>query len=454
MTLSEQLAQYIVDVRFDEIPQDVVQFTKLCIVDYYSSLLKGQEAEPVRMMEQVAQVLGGEKQATAVTGLKTSITNAAFINGGASHVIELDDIHKASIVHAATVIMPAAIAIAEWKNLSGKQLIEAIIVGYEVAFRVGETVTPSHYYYFHNTATCGTFGAAAAVAKLLGLSKEQIVQAFGSAGTQAAGLWEFIEDGAMSKQLHPGKAAMNGILSAMLAQQGFTGATNILEGRRGFFEAMSKQYDVTRMTEKLGQQYKITENAFKVHASCRHTHAAMDLAVELHKKVEKNGIDFIKSVEVRAYQVALDITDAKNPQTIYAAKFSMQFCVALALLTGEGGFDAFNADTLEDPGIRKLMEKLVVSVDEEINSQYPQEWGAKIQIHWQDGSSDVVQSRFPKGDPENSLTEHDFINKFNSLVPLDEAHKEKIIHDLLHLETIQVQQLIRTLHPVQHISIV
>lgn len=454
MTLSEQLAQYIVDVRFDDIPQDVVQFTKLCIVDYYSSLLKGQEAEPVRMMEQVAQVLGGEKQATAVTGLKTSITNAAFINGGASHVIELDDIHKASIVHAATVIMPAAIAVAEWKNLSGKQLIEAIIVGYEVAFRVGETVTPSHYYYFHNTATCGTFGAAAAVAKLLGLSKEQIVQAFGSAGTQAAGLWEFIEDGAMSKQLHPGKAAMNGILSAMLAQQGFTGAKAILEGRRGFFEAMSEQYDVTRMTEKLGQQYKITENAFKVHASCRHTHAAMDLAVELHKKVEKNGIDFIKSVEVGAYQVALDITDAKNPQTIYAAKFSMQFCVALALLTGEGGFDAFNGDTLQDPGIRKLMEKLVVSVDEEINSQYPQEWGAKIQIHWQDGSSNVVQSRFPKGDPEKALTEQDFINKFNSLVPLEEAHKEKIIHDLLHLEKIQVQQLIRTLHPVQHISIV
>ena len=454
MTLSEQLAQYIVDVRFDDIPQDVVQFTKLCIVDYYSSLLKGQEAEPVRMMEQVAQVLGGEKQATAVTGLKTSITNAAFINGGASHVIELDDIHKASIVHAATVIMPSAIAIAEWKNLSGKQLIEAIIVGYEVAFRVGETVTPSHYYYFHNTATCGTFGAAAAVAKLLGLSKEQIVQAFGSAGTQAAGLWEFIEDGAMSKQLHPGKAAMNGILSAMLAQQGFTGAKAILEGRRGFFEAMSEQYDVTRMTEKLGQQYKITENAFKVHASCRHTHAAMDLAVELHKKVEKNGIEFIKSVEVGAYQVALDITDAKNPQTIYAAKFSMQFCVALALLTGEGGFDAFNGDTLQDPGIRKLMEKLVVSVDEEINSQYPQEWGAKIQIHWQDGSSNVVQSRFPKGDPEKALTEQDFINKFNSLVPLEEAHKEKIIHDLLHLEKIQVQQLIRTLHPVQHISIV
>ncbi|MEK3764148.1 MmgE/PrpD family protein [Solibacillus sp. FSL K6-4121] len=454
MTISEQLAQYIVNVRFEDIPEEVVHFTKLCIVDYYSSLLKGKEADPVQMMEQVALIIGGEKQATAVSGLKTSITNAAFINGGASHVIELDDIHKASIVHAATVIMPAAIAIAEWQNLSGKRLIEAIVVGYEVAFRIGETVTPSHYYYFHNTATCGTFGAAAAVAKLLDLSKAQIVQAFGSAGTQAAGLWEFIEDGAMSKQLHPGKAAMNGILSALLAQQGFTGATAILEGRRGFFEAMSDEYDITRMTDKLGEQYKITENAFKVHASCRHTHAAMDLAIELYEKVKNNGIDSIQSIEVGAYQVALDITDAKNPQTIYAAKFSMQFCVALALLTGKGGFDAFNADSLKNPLIRSLMEKMVVSVDEDIHSQYPHEWGAKIQIHWLDGTSDVMQSQFPKGDPENPLTEQDFIEKFNSLVPLEETHKEKIINQLLHLETLQVQQIIRTIHPIKHISIV
>lgn len=452
MTLSEQFAQYIVNVQYNDIPQEVVQFTKLCMIDYYASLLKGQEADPVQMMQQVAQVIGGQQQATAVTGFKTSITNAAFINGGASHVIELDDIHKASIVHAATVIMPAAIAIAEWKNLSGEQLIEAIVVGYEVAFRVGETVTPSHYYYFHNTATCGTFGATAAVVKLLGLSEAQIVQAFGSAGTQAAGLWEFIEDGAMSKQLHPGKASMNGILSALLAQQGFTGASEIFEGRRGFFEAMSEQYDVTRMTDYLGQHYKIIENAFKVHASCRHTHAAMDLALTLHNKVNQHGIDFVKSIEVGAYQVALNITNATNPQTIYAAKFSMQFCVALALLTGKGGFDAFNVKTLHDQSIRALMEKLTVTVDEEINSHYPHEWGAKIHVHWQDGTSDIVQSAFPKGDPENPLTEQDFIEKFYELVPLEKAHKEKIIQELLHLETIQVQQLIHTLHPVQSIS--
>ena len=452
MTLSEQLAEYIIDVRYEDVPKDVVEFTKLCIVDYYGSLLKGKDAAPVQMMKEVVQLLGGEEQATSATGWKSSVTNVAFINGGASHVIELDDIHKASIVHAATVIMPAAIAVAEWKNLSGKELIEAIIVGYEVAFRVGETVTPSHYFYFHNTATCGTFGAAAAVAKLLGLTKEQIVEAFGSAGTQAAGLWEFIEDGAMSKQLHPGKAAMNGILSALLAQKGFTGATKIFEGRRGFFEAMAAQYDVTRMTENLGEQYKIMENAFKVHASCRHTHAAMDLALQLHDKVITQGTEQIKKIHVGAYKVALDITDADNPQTIYAAKFSMQFCVALALLTGKGGFTAFNEQTLQDEAIRQLMERLTVQIDEQIDAQYPHEWGAKIQVVWQDGTVDEMQSAFPKGDPENPLTRQEFINKFHELVPLTDAHKEQIITQLLRLEEIQVQQLIGSLHPVMDIS--
>lgn len=447
MTLSEQLANYIVNVRYEDIPEEVIAFTKRCIVDYYASLLKGREAAPVDMLAQVVQLLGGEAQATAVTEQKTSVTHAALINGGASHVIELDDIHKASIVHAATVIMPAAIAVGEWQDVSGKALLEAIIVGYEVAFRVGETVTPSHYYYFHNTATCGTFGAAAAVAKLLGLSEAQIVQALGSAGTQAAGLWEFIEDGTMSKQLHPGKAAMNGILSALLAQQGFTGASAIFEGRRGFFEAMSTDYDVSKMTAGLGTQYKIMENAFKVHASCRHTHAAMDIALTLHEKMASRGVEAIQSIEVGAYQVALDITDDAEPQTIYAAKFSMQFCVALALLTGKGGFTAFTAQTLHDRAIRQLMDKLTVVTDESIHQRYPQEWGAKITIQWQDGSTDVVESAFPKGDPENPLTEQDFIDKFKELVPLPAKHQTQILQQLLTLETMSVRQFINTLHP-------
>lgn len=451
MTLSERLAEYIETVRYNTVPQEVLQFTKLCIVDYYASLLKGKDTEPVRMMNDVMTLLGGDPQATAVTGLKTSVTNVAFINGGASHIMELDDIHKASIVHAATAIMPAAIAVAEWKGLSGKELLEAIIVGYEVAFRVGETVTPSHYFYFHNTATCGTFGAVAAVAKLLKLSKEQIVHAFGSAGTQAAGLWEFIEDGAMSKQLHPGKAGMNGILSALLAEQNFTGASAIFEGRRGFFEAMSERYDASKMTIHLGDQFKIMENAFKVHASCRHTHAAMDLAAALHNKFGTQRLTEVNTISIGAYQVALDITDDPNPQTIYAAKFSLQYCVALALLTGKGGYSSFTEEALSNSAIRDLMKKINVYVDPDVNAAYPDKWGARLRLEWPNGQVEEVESEYPKGDPENPLTTQQFIDKFYDLVPLKQEHKERIVATIMQLDEIYVEQLIETLHSVEEI---
>lgn len=284
MSLSKELAQYVVSTSYDDIPEDVVEFTKLCILDYFSSAIAGKDTEPIKKVEELVEMLGGNEQASLINGGKSSVANAALLNGAASHIVEQDDIHKSSIIHAATVVIPAALAVGEWKKLDGKDLITAVVVGYEVCFRIGEAVSPSHYYYWHNTATCGTFGSAAAVAKLLNLSGEQTVHSLGNAGTQAAGLWEFIEDGAMSKQLHPGKAAMNGVISSMLAEKDFTAASKILEGRRGFFEAMSDEYDADKITDGLGKEFKIMENSFKVHASCRHTHHAMDLVSDLAKQ--------------------------------------------------------------------------------------------------------------------------------------------------------------------------
>ena len=443
MSYSKTFAKYIENVKYEDIPQHIIEFTKLCILDYYGSLLNGIHERPPKMMEEVAMILGGTEQATAASGYKTSITNAAFINGGASHVNELDDIHKSSIVHAATVIMPAAIAVAEWKNCTGKQLIEAIIVGYEVAFRIGETVTPAHYYYFHNTATCGTFGATAAVCKLLKLSEEQIVNAFGSAGTQAAGLWEFIEDGAMSKQLHPGNAGVNGIVSALLAQVGFTGASEILEGKRGFFEAMAKQYNVEKLTVHLGEQYKIIENSFKVHASCRHTHAAMDLALQLREKVD---VREISSLYILTYDVANTITNNPNPTTIYAAKFSMQFCVALALQKGNGSLYSFNEETLNDAEIQALMKKMSIKVDDQLKQNYPEKWGTKLAVYMENGEAIFLETDYPKGDPENPLSVEDFISKFYSLCTF-EPHKEHIAKSILQLEQLTTKELIATIHP-------
>lgn len=432
MSLSEQLTEYIRQTEYDDLPEDVIEYTKLCILDYFGSAVAGKEYEPIKKIDKLVKELGGKEQASFITGGASSVLNVSLLNGSASHMVEQDDIHKGSVIHAATVVIPAALSIAEWKNLSGQDLITAVVVGYEVCFRIGEAVTPSHYYYFHNTATCGTFGAAAAAAKLLNLDKEQIIHSLGSAGTQAAGLWEFIEDGAMSKQLHPGKAAMNGVLSALLAEKNFTGASQILEGKRGFFEALSEEYDVSKVTNQLGEAFKILENSFKKHASCRHTHHAMDMMIDL---VEEENISYknIKRIEVKTYKTAIDITDNQQPTTVYQAKFSLQYCTALAAVRNKGDIYTFNKQNLWDENIREVMDKVELSVEEEINNEYPEKWGAVIEVYTLDGKKAAKTSKAPKGDPENRLTKQELHEKFLTLTQgLGDKNKKmaKFIFDL------------------------
>lgn len=447
MELSKKLATYVVKMSYEQIPDDVVQFTKFCILDYFGSAIAGRKMRPIQMIAEFSKEMGGNEQATAITGGKTSVMNAALVNGAASHIVELDDIHKGSIIHAATVVIPAALAVSEWKQLSGKDVITAVVVGYEVCFRIGEAVSPSHYYYWHNTATCGTFGAAAAVAKLLNLTEEQIIHALGNAGTQAAGLWEFIKDGAMTKQLHPGKAAMNGIISAMLAEKNFTGATKILEGNRGFFHAMSEQFDATKVTTNLGNQYKIMENSFKIHASCRHTHHVMDEMIELAKerKLQETDVDHIV---VRTYQVAINITDNDDPTTVYAAKFSLQFCTALALLTGKGGLDDFNEETLWDNDIRSLMKRVKLMKEETMNDAYPVKWGAVVTVYLKNGETITRKTDYPKGDPEKPVTSDELVTKFQSLAKsMSDVAREHFVNDVLTLEQQNnIHKLMKAIH--------
>ncbi|WP_102026607.1 MmgE/PrpD family protein [Salirhabdus sp. Marseille-P4669] len=437
MGLSEELARYIKQTSYEDLPEEVVAFTKLCILDYFSSAFAGANKAPVQMIAEMIREMGGEEQATLVTGGKNSVVNAAFVNGAASHIVELDDIHKASIIHAATVVIPAAFAVAEWKQLSGKDLITAVVVGYEVCYRIGEAVSPSHYYYWHNTATCGTFGSTAAASKLLQLTEEQITHALGNAGSQAAGLWEFIEDGANTKQLHTGKAAMNGVISSLLAEKGFTGAQNILEGERGFFRAMTEDYDVAKITDFLGTTFKIMENSFKIHASCRHTHHAMDMMMDLSKERHLQGRD-IDCITVKTYQVALNITNNDNPSTIYASKFSLQYCTALALFTGKGGLDCFHEHALWDEEIRQVMKKVKVEVDPEMDKAYPEKWGAKVEVKLTNGEVITKQADFPKGDPENPVTQNDLVEKFMELVSdIPQSKRQSLATNLLSIEKLE-----------------
>ncbi|MGO9017785.1 MAG: MmgE/PrpD family protein [Syntrophobacteraceae bacterium] len=438
--LSLKLSDFIHSVNFADLGQQTIRLARLAFLDWLGSVARGGQEEPAKIAVSVLSAQGGKPQATLLSsGEKTSALNAALGNGIASHIMELDDVHRGSIIHAGAAVIPAALAVAEMTRASGRKFIESLVAGYEVAIRIGEAVTPSHYYFWHNTGTCGTFGACAAAGKLLGLDREQMVWALGNAGTQAAGLWEFLTDGAMSKHLHPGKASQNGLLAALLASGGFTGASAILEGKRGFCRAMAPEFNLDRITDSLGKPpYKIEDNSFKIHSSCRHTHPAVDIALDLASGHNILPSD-ISGIQVRTYRTALKITDNPEPRTIYAAKFNLPFCVALALAKRSCGLEDFSEENLRDREIRALSRLVKLVPDDTLDSLYPAKWAAVVEITTRSGDVHCGRTDFPLGDPENPASDELLIAKFRRLAlgPWGEQKAEILADAVMGLESVE-----------------
>ncbi|KLU60708.1 2-methylcitrate dehydratase [Peptococcaceae bacterium CEB3] len=429
MSISQKLSRHIADLHYDCLPSEVVQAAKNSFLDWLGSAAAGADKIPGQLLLSLAEETGGNPQATLISnGKKTSAILAALVNGAMSHTVELDDVHKASILHAGAVVIPAALAAAEKSGADGRKLIEGIVAGYEVAIRIGEAVTPAHYHYWHTTGTVGTFGAAAAAGKVFGLNEEQLTHALGTAGTQAAGLWEFLSDGAMSKHLHPGKAGLNGLLSAMLAQKGFTGAKHILEGEKGFIRATAGEYELSRITDGLGKGYKILENCIKIHASCRHTHHAVDVVLELVQKHDINPGQ-VEKIVVKTYPIAIDITGNFRPDSLYAAKFSLPFCVALAVNERKVGLNEFSLANLRDPMMQSVLERVELREDPALTALYPAKWPAEVEIVTTDGRKVCGRTEYPQGDPENPVTQEQLMDKFRTLASIH--YEDEVVEGLL-----------------------
>jgi len=423
-SVTRRLAETLALTTVADLPATVLDDTKRAILDWLGSALAGAAETPARLARRVVSRLGASDEATVFGGGRASAALAALANGVASHVLELDDIHKGSTVHGAAAIIPAALAVAEREHADGTSFIRAVALGYEAALRIGEAVNPSHYRFWHPTGTAATFGAASAAGSLLNLDTDRMVHALGNAGTQAAGLWEFNTDGAMSKHLHPGKAAFNGVLSADLARAGFTGATRILEGERGFFQAMSSAHDPTRLTDGLGSAWKISENGFKLHACCGHTHSAVDLALAARSEQNWDAsvvLSRVANVLVETYGPGYDIVKQSEPRTPYQAKFSMAYCIAAALLEGRVGLEQFAADRLgpvgvREPNLAKLLRRTRVTVAEDLTNRYPTRWPARLALTLTDGSVIRSASDYPRGHPENPIPTDRLEDKFTALV--------------------------------------
>jgi 2-methylcitrate dehydratase PrpD len=337
-----------------------------------------------------------------------------MVNAAASHFAEQDDVHNGSVFHPAAVVFPPALAVAQALGASGRELLTAAVAGYEVGIRVGEFLGRSHYRVFHTTATAGTVAAAAATGRLLGLDAATMLHAFGSAGTQSAGLWEFLRDAADSKQLHCAHAASSGLASAYLAREGFTGARQILEGAQGMAAGMSSDADPARLTDRLGSRWATAETSFKYHASCRHTHPSADALLQLMRTHELKADD-LTSVTAHVHQGAIDVLGrVVVPGTVHQAKFSMGTVLALVAEFGFAGLDEFDQQFLA-PRVAALRDRVTMQLDAEIDQAYPQRWIGRVSVTTRDGRELGARVDEPKGDPGNTLTRPELEDKAHRL---------------------------------------
>jgi 2-methylcitrate dehydratase PrpD len=411
------LSECLAAVRYEDLPPAVVARTVDLFLDWFACTLAGKGARPVCILEDVAASMGPASGPCEILTSRrsTSPLFAALVNAAASHVVEQDDLHGNSVLHPGTVVFPAVLAAAQETGASGRELIAAAVAGYEAGVRVGEFLGRSHYRVFHTTGTAGTLAAAAGVARVLKLDDRQMQHCLGSAGTQAAGLWQFLRDAADSKQLHTAKAAANGLLSAYLARGGFTGASEILTGAQGMSAGMSSDADPTRLTDRLGVRWAIQETSFKVHASCRHTHPAADALLQLMQE-RRLAPDDISSVTAHVHQGALDVLGpVTDPQTIHQAKFSMGFVLALIALYGRAGLTDFSDATLHDPRVRAFHDNVRMVLDPEIDAAYPERWMGRVTVTMRRGGSFEKRITSPAGDPEQPLSRADLEQKARRL---------------------------------------
>ena len=379
------LTQCILSTDYNQIPEKVIEQSKLCFIDFLGVALRGSETKSGIIAK---SVLSECNQSTVIGHRKASALEASLTNGIFAHALDLDDGHRYAQVHPGACIIPAALSLSEFRNISGKEFISSIIVGYQATITLGMMVNPEHRNRgFHSTGTCGTLGAAAAASKALTLHKDQTINALGLAGTQAAGLLKSDHSGSMGKHLHAGKAAQSGVLSALLAERGFTGAETILDGEEGFLKAMT---DIN--CKKIGfnmNVFRILEIYFKIYPVCRHLHSSIDAILQIINENNQNlEIEEIQEITVNTYKIASE-HDNYHPRSIEALKQSLPVSLAIAVLKNELSLDNLNLSK-DKKVIEEISKKIFIEYSEDFDLLYPDKRPATVTINTNSGLYEKV----------------------------------------------------------------
>ena len=417
--ITENLAAFVAEVPRRGVPANVRAVLQAAAIDAIGCALFGLTTESVRIVHAFAREQAGPAEATlwASGGARISAVNAALLGGTAIHGFDFDDHHRAKL-HLSAAVLPAAFAMAERENCDGPTLLAALAAGYEAMARISLAANPNaaRMRGWHLTGTCGTFGAAAAASVILGLDARATASAFGLAGTQSAGLWAFNADGAMSKRLHPGNAARNGIAAALLAQKGFQGPRKILEAEDGgFLAAMSDAARPAEIERDLGKIWRAEAVCFKPYACCGSNHASIDAVLELMAEHQFTATD-VRSVTVGISRVVERQTGFPyTASTVLNAQMSIRYNVAVALLDTAALIEQFTPQRVADPVLNELISRIDVEVDPEMDAVYPEKYAGIVTIELRDGRRVRKRVDYSKGMPENRMSPAELNAKFGSL---------------------------------------
>ena len=413
MHLVERFVDWAVSFREIPLEKEVLHHARRAVIDWHAALYPGLVVPPVTLMK---KAFAGETESPRLK---------ALIEGTAAHTVEVDDIFRDGIYH------PGAPTIAAAGAFSKEIPLRAVVVGYEISTRIGAAMGKAHYKHWHNTGTIGCFGAAAAAAEALKLDRAQFAHALATVTTFAAGLQQAFRMDSMSKPLHAGRAAEAGVEAALMAREGVTGSLDVMTG---FAAAMGDKPDWEKGLATLGKEFHITRMTFKNHACCGHTFAAIDGALELKKRMRLEADD-IEQVEVATYKAGVEVAHYENPRTPAEGRFSLKYVVATALSHGSVRLAAFEPDRLGHQATKRLMDRIRLSVDPELEAAFPAQRAARVAIRARGKREEWLQPT-RVGDPDAPLSDRMLEEKYFELVTpvLGEAKARELLGRLWRLE--------------------
>ncbi len=430
--ISEQIADVSVDLEYDDLPKESRVKAANLILDVLGSIVGSKRIESSRIAAELALELGGPPESTVIGyGRRVAAPNAAFANAIQGYAFDFADDHNQSNSHLSVATVPVSLALGEKLGASGKEVLEAVALGDEIVCRLGSAFLGKTYYQgFHPTSTCGTFGATVAAAKLLKLGRQQTVHSLGIAGSQVGGLMAWNTSGSYTKRLQAGHPAMVGVISAMMAQNGFNGPPAIIEGEDGFLQAYSyqRQYDTSWITEGLGETWAFVKTSIKVYPCCRYSAGHLDACLDIANRYQPDP-ERIDRILIRSsdYTIKLLAKPRKmDPQNVVDAQFSMPWQAAIALIDGRIDVDTFTEENVDRSDVRKLMEKVEWVVDEEFERRYPEHYSCAVTVTMEGGTEYTSEVENPKGDWRNPVTQDELEAKFRNLAAREIDDEERI----------------------------